>query len=67
MDMNELRMLMAAHDDTRVHIHPHYVKILRQLADEIESGKQTGIEGSFLMSHHEPGIIKYTITTKYNK
>lgn len=66
MDREELRRLMAEHDETEVNIHPHYVKTLRQLADDLESGKQTGIEGCFVMSHNEPGIIRYSVVTKFN-
>ena len=66
MDREEIRKLMASTDETEVNFHPHYIKLLRQLADDIESGKQTGIEGTFLMSHDEPGIVRYSIVTKYH-
>lgn len=67
MNYEEMRRLMAEADETVVGIAPYYVKVLRQLADDIENGKQTGIEGSFSMSHDEPGIVRYTVVTKYNK
>ncbi|RMA89440.1 MULTISPECIES: hypothetical protein [Enterobacter] len=66
MYRDELQKLMQSTDETEVNFHPHYVKTLRQLADDIESGKQTGIKGTFLMAHDEPGIVKYSIVTKYN-
>lgn len=67
MDYDDLRKLMESHDDVEINFHPHYVKILRKLADDIESGNETGIEGVVLMSHDTPGIIQYKIVTKKNK
>ncbi|MER3008548.1 hypothetical protein ABTW51_05985 [Serratia nematodiphila] len=66
MDLELMRKMMASTDEMEVGFDGQYVKILRQLADDIESGKQTGVEGNFRMSHDEPSIVRYSIVTKYN-
>ena len=64
MDFDELSRMMREHDDVEINFAPHYVKILRSLADKIESGVEIGIEGKILLSSDAPGVITYTVITQ---
>jgi hypothetical protein len=64
MDFDDLSRIMGDHDDFEINFAPHYVKILRSLADKIESGEEIGVEGKILMSSDAPGLITYTVITK---
>jgi hypothetical protein len=64
MDFDDLSRMMRDHDDLEINFAPHYVKILRSLADKIESGEEIGVEGKVLMSRDAPGVITYTVITQ---
>lgn len=51
-------------DDYEIDFAPHYVAILRGLADSIESGKEIGITGKIVSSQDNPGFFTYTVVTK---
>ncbi|ASY77969.1 hypothetical protein [Pectobacterium polaris] len=63
MNFDDLSRMMREHDDFEINFAPHYVKILRALADSIEAGEEIGVEGKLLMSHDAPGVTTYTVIT----
>ena len=62
--MSDISKKMAESDDLQINFHPHYVKILRELANDIESGKEVGVTGSVNLSRDNPGISVFVIVTK---
>jgi len=64
MNFDDLSRMMRDNDDVEIDFAPHYVKILRSLANKIEAGEEVGLEGKILMSKAAPGMITYTVITK---
>ncbi|WP_225181116.1 hypothetical protein [Pectobacterium aroidearum] len=54
-------------DDVKIDFLHHTAKILRTLADKIESGKEDPFVAYLLLSKNRPGVCSYKIETNFKE
>ncbi|CAH5110629.1 hypothetical protein AI2803V1_3694 [Klebsiella pneumoniae] len=64
MTLEEMLQQLQPGQDLEIKFTPHTAKILRAMADRIESGKEAALESKLFMSVDYPGVVQYSFIFK---